>query len=155
MYFSIPVLHEILPNRYLSHFSNFVTGVQILSSKKVTRQDIQRAESYLVSFYSDAGVLYGRLYVLVVTKVNVLLTLCRGVSYYYVCSPCGTPGMLCSVLGATMGVHLLLLRKLKQSSKKTIPWYQGYVIPGNNITLQAGHHTNARICWGGGGGIGG
>ena len=50
--FSILVLHEISPTQYLSHFSNFVAGVQILSSNQVTQQDIQTVESYLVSLFT-------------------------------------------------------------------------------------------------------
>ena len=54
-----------------------------------------------------------------------------------------------------MGVHLLLLRKLKQSSKRLFHGTRDMSSQGNNITLQAGHHTNARKFVGGGGGGGG
>ena len=59
MDFSVPVLHEILPNPYLSHFADLVAAVQLLSSRVITQEAVGNARSYLSSFYKDAGTLYG------------------------------------------------------------------------------------------------
>lgn len=61
MFFSIPVLHGILPNPYLTHFSLLVAAILILSSENITQEDLENAASYLKEFYFQFPHLYGNM----------------------------------------------------------------------------------------------
>lgn len=60
MFFSIPILHGILPNPYLTHFSLLVAAILILSSENITQDDLGNAADYLKEFYLNFPHLYGR-----------------------------------------------------------------------------------------------
>lgn len=59
LYFSIPVLHGVLPDPYFSHFSLLVGALQLLSSSVVTKDDLNYAGDCIMSFLSQFTNLYG------------------------------------------------------------------------------------------------
>lgn len=61
LYYSIPVLYGILQNPYFNNYANLVAGIQILTSKTLTENDIEVADSYLADYYKEASTLYGTL----------------------------------------------------------------------------------------------
>lgn len=60
MFYSLPVLKDILPNPYLTHYALLVTGVVLLSSESITTEDIATARSALNTFYDKFPDLYGK-----------------------------------------------------------------------------------------------
>lgn len=61
LYFSLPVLSGILAEPHLSHFAQFVAAIQMLSLVKISRNDIDTAETLLNTFYfkfSDLNLWY-------------------------------------------------------------------------------------------------
>ena len=59
MFYSLPVLKDILPNPYLTHFSLLVSGLWLLSSDYITQEDLRLAKECLLHFYKKFGDLYG------------------------------------------------------------------------------------------------
>ena len=66
LFYSLPVLNGVLPNPYFSHYSLLVAGLLLLTSDRITREDIGNAKLYLSEFYVQYPELYGR------CKVNYL-----------------------------------------------------------------------------------
>lgn len=60
LYYSMPVLRDILPPVYLAHYSLLVASLHMLSSHCVSNSDMDTAEVYLNTFYRSSVVLYGR-----------------------------------------------------------------------------------------------
>ena len=60
LYFSLPVLNEILPDPYYTHFAHFVGAIHLLSASKVLRDDLETAEALLSTFYAQFSELYGK-----------------------------------------------------------------------------------------------
>ena len=59
-FFSIPILHGILPNPYLTHFSLLVAAILKLLSENITQDNLGNAADYLKEFYLKFPHLYGR-----------------------------------------------------------------------------------------------
>lgn len=59
LYYSVPCLIDILPERYLEHFACFVEGVYILLGDNITPGSIDLARDLLSTFYKDHQLLYG------------------------------------------------------------------------------------------------
>ena len=59
LYYSLPVLSEVLPNPYFRHYSLLVLGISILSSECISRTHLQEAEVCLLKFYKEFSDLYG------------------------------------------------------------------------------------------------
>uniref|UniRef100_A0ABD2W8M7 Transposase domain-containing protein n=1 Tax=Trichogramma kaykai TaxID=54128 RepID=A0ABD2W8M7_9HYME len=59
LYYSIPVLQNVLPDEFLDHYKLFVFGVYTLSKEKVSREDVNLAEKSLDEFSSRFESLYG------------------------------------------------------------------------------------------------
>jgi hypothetical protein len=60
LFYSLPVLNGVLPNPYLSHYSLLVAGLLLLTSDRITPEDIRNAELYLKEFYVKYPELYGK-----------------------------------------------------------------------------------------------
>jgi hypothetical protein len=60
LFYSLPVLKDVLPNPYLSHYSMLVAALSLLSSDKVSLSDIDAAAEYLRQFYQRFHDLYGK-----------------------------------------------------------------------------------------------
>ena len=60
LFYSLPVLNGVLPNPYLSHYSLLVAGLLLLTSDRITPDDIRNAELYLNEFYVKFPELYGQ-----------------------------------------------------------------------------------------------
>lgn len=58
LYFGVPCLINILPERYLDHFSLLVEGVTLLY-KEVTDETLRKSRRLLTKFYSQVKGLYG------------------------------------------------------------------------------------------------
>lgn len=59
LYYSVPCLIDILPERYLQHFACLVEGVYILLGDNITPELLAMARDLLFRFYKDHQVLYG------------------------------------------------------------------------------------------------
>lgn len=59
LYYSIPCLIDILPQRYLEHFACLVEGVYILLGDNITPDLLDLARDLLSTFYKDHQLLYG------------------------------------------------------------------------------------------------
>ena len=59
LYYSVPCLIDILPQRYLEHFACLVEGVYILLGDNITPGSIDLARDLLSTFYKDHQLLYG------------------------------------------------------------------------------------------------
>ena len=59
LYFSLPVLHGILPEPYISHFSLLVAALQLLSSVSVTQDGLKYATDCISTFLDKFPDLYG------------------------------------------------------------------------------------------------
>lgn len=59
LYYSLPVLHGILPSPYLAHLSLLVAAVHILMSARIHRSDLSIAHQFLDTFYKQSSTLYG------------------------------------------------------------------------------------------------
>ena len=73
LYYSIPVVHGVLPQPYVDHFAHLVAGILLLSSEKITQSDVQRAKSHLGSFYGDFSSLYGKILIILLYANGPLL----------------------------------------------------------------------------------
>ena len=61
LYFSLPVLKEILPLPYLQHLSLLVGSLQIFNADCITPEDMTVASALLAEFYTKFPQLYGNL----------------------------------------------------------------------------------------------
>jgi len=59
LYYSVPCLIDILPERYLQHFASLVEGVYILLGDNITPPLLDLARDMLSNFYKNHQVLYG------------------------------------------------------------------------------------------------
>ncbi|PFX13893.1 hypothetical protein AWC38_SpisGene21989 [Stylophora pistillata] len=59
LFYSIPCLIDILPEKYLQHFACLVEGIYILLGDNITPDLLSLARDVLFSFYRDHQVLYG------------------------------------------------------------------------------------------------
>ncbi|KAK3911886.1 30S ribosomal protein S17 [Frankliniella fusca] len=78
-HFAITVLYGLLHSDYFDHFVLFVSGVSLLNSSSVSRQDIQTASLLLSSFVENFEVLYGKRHMC--HNVHMLLHLGESVQY--------------------------------------------------------------------------
>ena len=63
LFYSLPVLKDVLPNPYLSHYALLVAALSLLSSDKVSSSDLEAAAEYLRQFYQKFHDLYGKVHV--------------------------------------------------------------------------------------------
>jgi hypothetical protein len=59
LYYSIPCLHNILPDKFLQHFALLSEAIYILLGDHISTTGIQRSEYLLQKFYSKFALLYG------------------------------------------------------------------------------------------------
>lgn len=59
LFYSLPCLIGILPDKYLQHYSCFVEAVYIMLGDSITEIQLNRAKSLLGIFYRDYQTLYG------------------------------------------------------------------------------------------------
>lgn len=60
LYYSLPVLNDILPQTFLVHYGLLVRSVHILASDSIAPEDLDQAENWLNEFYRQYKDLYGR-----------------------------------------------------------------------------------------------
>ena len=53
LYYSIPVMHDILPAPYINHHAKLVTSMHICFSDRINRQQLQLMKQQLHEFYRD------------------------------------------------------------------------------------------------------
>lgn len=59
VFYSVPVLTKILPNRYLSHWALLVHGIVLLMQNSVSKADVVYAGRFLRQFNAEVDRLYG------------------------------------------------------------------------------------------------
>lgn len=60
LFYSLPVLKDVLPNPYLSHYSLLVAAISLLSSDEIDIAGLHSAAEYLKEFYKKCDDLYGK-----------------------------------------------------------------------------------------------
>lgn len=64
LYYSLPVLVDVLPLVHFKHYSLLVASMHILTSDNISVEDLDAAEGWLKKFYMEYEDLYGMYYVL-------------------------------------------------------------------------------------------
>lgn len=59
VFYSIPVMYKILPNRYLNHWALLVHAIVLLMQNSVSKADVVYAGRFLRQFNSEIDALYG------------------------------------------------------------------------------------------------
>jgi hypothetical protein len=62
-FYSIPILKDILPSKYLNHWSKFVNGLAILMQNSVAKSEVAYASRYFREFNHEIDALYGKIHV--------------------------------------------------------------------------------------------
>lgn len=75
LYYSLPILVKVLPEKYVVHFALLVEGIHILLSDDISPTDLDVAETILDKFYEDFEPLYGKLHLHVKLTHTKILTL--------------------------------------------------------------------------------
>ena len=65
LFYSIPVLHGVLPDVYFAHYTLLVAAIHIRSSHHISTEALEKAERFLDAFYHLSVLLYSKLYVIV------------------------------------------------------------------------------------------
>lgn len=60
LWYSLPVLDEILPNIYYEHYAHLVAGVGLLLSSEIKEDHIEQADQLLKHFCIQIAHLYGK-----------------------------------------------------------------------------------------------
>lgn len=59
LYYGLPCMNGILPQKYLDHFSFLAEGIYLLLGDAITPSELERADKMLQKFYSEFAGLYG------------------------------------------------------------------------------------------------
>lgn len=59
LFYSLPVLDDVLPPVYFRHYSLLVAAIHILSSNSINHEEVDSAEEWLKKFYQQYEELYG------------------------------------------------------------------------------------------------
>ncbi|XP_075724117.1 uncharacterized protein LOC142766540 [Rhipicephalus microplus] len=59
LFYSFPILRNVLPDVYLHHLSLLISAIYILLSESITQEQVDVAEQLLVKFVDEQKVLYG------------------------------------------------------------------------------------------------
>ena len=60
LFYSLPILVKVLPEKYVVHFALLVEGTHILLGDDITTTDLDVAGTLLETFYKDFASLYGK-----------------------------------------------------------------------------------------------
>ena len=58
LFYSLPVLHGMLPNEYLHHLALLVGAIFIFSTQEILPSDFHLGKTLLEQFYKDFSILY-------------------------------------------------------------------------------------------------
>ena len=61
LFYSLPVLHDILPQQYFCHLALLVATIYIYSSEKISLCEHQQGQQLLLQFYKEFSEHYGQL----------------------------------------------------------------------------------------------
>src|SRR5207249_4522574 len=59
LFYCIPCLSGLIPDRYLAHYSNIVNATYILLKQEISEVDLTQAEAMLTNFNHQTQTLYG------------------------------------------------------------------------------------------------
>lgn len=60
LYYSLPVIHGVLPEPFFTHYTLLVAALHILLSTSISQSNLRRATRYLDRFYENFSALYGQ-----------------------------------------------------------------------------------------------
>ncbi len=103
MFYSLPVLIDVLPQPYFKHFSMLVSAIRVLNSDHITGEELDAAEGWLRQFYMQYTELYGMIIIAVCAPIYYY----RCKELYYEHSSVGPLIRVCKGLGAIMGIFVL------------------------------------------------
>lgn len=78
--YSLPIFHDLMDEKYFSHYKLFVKAITILNSHSISYEDLEEAEICLDKFVKDFEYLYGLENMTI--NVHMLLHLCRNVRLF-------------------------------------------------------------------------
>ena len=123
LYYSLPVLHEILPNPYFAHYALLVAAMHIYLGDSITQSDFRWAELVIHRFCESFAELYGtsssRVYTRVV--IHVCQTF-RTQQLHHECASFEAHSRVCQELGTTVGVFMFFFREHEWTAEETFPW---------------------------------
>ena len=73
LYYSLPILHDILPQVYWNHYARFVVSIYYLTQQSISDQQLDYCEQSIKQFCSQFESLYGRRYM--TANIHLLLHL--------------------------------------------------------------------------------
>lgn len=123
LFYSLPCLRGILPNKYLRHWSLFVIAFNILLQDSITHTALGKAKSLLIKFVVKFQSFYGK--EAMTYNVHLLLHLCQSVENY---------GPLWAHNTFPFENANRLLLKNKHSPARIIPQFTKRILLFQNIT---------------------
>lgn len=112
-FYSLPILHDILPGKYLLHFACFVEGIFLLCTDSVTSTDIEKSSKLLSYFVHMFPSLYGERYITLNMHSLLHLPQCvteLGPLWVYSCFPFeNINGTLMELFHGTQNVELQIM----------------------------------------------
>lgn len=123
LFYSVLVLHGLLPGRYLSHWAQLVTAIYLYSTERITVEDHRLCTSLLHTFHKDFSDLYGEIW----HAFQVMFYLLCCLDDMYVSnvlqwmSFCDTYHTVCRTVGSPVGILLHALREHEWGAEESLP----------------------------------
>ena len=116
MFFSLPILRNILPTKFFMHWALFVESTYLLTKDNITAQEVDWSDQLLYEFVSKTEILYSKVFM--AFNINLLLHMSRSVydweplwSHNTYAFESGN-GELLKVINAAKGVHDQVCRRI-------------------------------------------
>lgn len=90
LYYSLPVLRNVLPLPYFKHFSLLVASIHILTSENISSVDLERCQEWLKAFYAKYTELYGMI-IIIAIGIDCIPNVIRRKALYNECTPYKSP----------------------------------------------------------------
>jgi len=139
LYYSLPVLHDILPQEYWNHYACFVISIFNLMQQSVSEEQLEYCERALRRFCCQFENLYGKRYMTANVHLLLHLTQCvreLGPLWAYSCFHFESQnGILKSLVHGTQHVEKQIITSF--SYHKNLPSAAKELIPEESVYMQA------------------
>lgn len=116
LYYSLPILLDILPPSYFVHYAAFVQGIYLLCTECITRQDLIKSNQLLSYFVHMFSSLYGERYLTLNMHSLIHLPQCvedLGPLWVYSCFPFeDANGTLLELFHGTQNVEMQIISSI-------------------------------------------
>ena len=155
LYYSLPVLHNVLPLDYWNHYALFAVSIYYLLQQSISEEQLTNSETILKKICSQFETLYGRRYM--TANVHNLLHLADcirelGPLWAYSCSHFESQnGALKSLVHGTQQVAKQIMasfayrKNLSAAAAETIPETSVYFTAFEHLFLDH-HHVSKQNC---------